>query len=156
MWYMILSVVVIGAWLAFTIHKARNCKSHWREEWYSLGVGLGTFGVAIALLALSAFTIPATTGLMPEYSNGSIVGCITEVRHEGIIWKTWEVRIALNAGEPIAYQPPTQLSVPDAILAQRFHDCIGQRVRLAYKGWLLMPFRLGATNYEVTAAEWLD
>ncbi len=147
-------MVLLVSWIVFCLcMEFREANRYSAPDWTVIGAGFGSVGGALLLFLLSAFTIPATTGLCEDYSQGELVGHVTEVAREGVIWKTNEVWIGLAAESGLVYREPLKVSVPDPVLWGALTQKMGQRVHLRYKGWLIMPFRFGATNYEIVGME---
>jgi hypothetical protein len=109
--------------------------------WILLGALLLLFGIPILRLS---------TGLLPNYSVGEREGYLTKLSHKGVIWKTWEAEMQIGTGNMSALQTPFQFSVEDK-LAIETKLLLGQRVRVHYTEFMLMPYRYGETNYLLTA-----
>lgn len=106
----------------------------------------------IIWLAVTMFLLNLTTGLQPGYSEGERSGYINKLSVKGIIWKTHEGELQLGAGEAASLQPPFAFSVvdPDVLASVKAAQASGARVSVTYRQWLVMPFRVGESGYEVT------
>ena len=120
---------------------------------------IATFVLSLLYVLLSIpmtqVALRSTTGLMPDYGHGERIGYITKLSHKGVIWKTWEGQMQLGVGELASLQSAFPFSVPDPGVRKTIERYVGQktRVRLKYRQWFLMPYRLGDSGYEIIAAE---
>lgn len=97
-----------------------------------------------------------TGGLFPNYSEGDRLGYITKASRKGIIWTTNEVEMQIGTGEMAALQSPHPLSIPDDELFEQVVSRIGDKCKVHYEQWLIMPFWVGKSGYEVKRIEWID
>ena len=149
MWYVILtSIVLVVVAITFFIAIHREGE----------GVGFSLLSSLIlsmvagmCLLLIGFFLIPATTGLVPEYSVGSREGFLTKVSTKGIIWKTHEAEMQMGVGTQAALQEPFGFSISreDTEIWNKAQVSLGQHVRVQYSEWLIMPFRIGSSGYRV-------
>lgn len=102
------------------------------------------------------FLVKATTGLLPDYSEGMRTGYLTKISKKGVFWKTWEVEMQVGAGEQAALQQPWHFSVADEKLAQTLRTSLGRKATVEYREWLLMPYSIGESGYvsEKVDLEW--
>lgn len=107
------------------------------------------YGLAALIVGLPIAA--ATTGIMPNYSNGTRSGYVNKLSIKGLIWKTNEGELQLGAGEAASLQPPFEFSVtnPDVLAKVQAAQESGERVSLTYRQWLVMPFWVGDSRYEI-------
>lgn len=96
----------------------------------------------------------ATGGLLPGYSEGERVGYITKASTKGVFWKTNELQVQIGAGEMAALQEPHPFSAPDSELFRKAGSGLGRKATVHYRQWLIMPYWIGESGYEVTAIRW--
>lgn len=105
----------------------------------------------IALLLLIA--LPAVyfwAMLSWSYSSGERAGYVQKLSHKGWICKTWEGELALVA-MPGAAPEIFAFTVPNAAVAARVEQAMGQRVALHYEEKKGLPTScFGDTRYFVT------
>lgn len=89
-----------------------------------------------------------TSGAMPEYSRGQRIGYVTKVSHKGVIWKTWEIEVQMGAGEQAALQAPHRFS-GGMIDTFDLKSYMGKRVVVDYREWLVLPYSIGSSGYEI-------
>ena len=151
-----MSGILLGILFVFTGPVALGLLS-WRlndEHWEA------SFWTCLAAFCLALFTIPGgvsviprmTSGLCPNYSVGVREGYITKVSRKGVIWKTWEIEVQVGTGEMAALQAPHEFSV-DETMINSVEANLGKRCRVSYTEWLLMPYRIGSSGYEITKVE---
>jgi hypothetical protein len=101
------------------------------------------------LIAILTILGVSVEGIMPTYAEGVREGYITKFSKKGFLWKTWEGQIQVGTGEQAALQAPHDFSVSDAELAAEIRSRLGKRVVLHYRQWLVMPFSVGESGYDV-------
>lgn len=114
----------------------------------------GTLGLLAGLLLFMPIC-GCTGGLLPGYSEGDRVGYITKASRKGIVWTTNEVEMQIGTGQMAALQEPQPMSIPDAALFQEAVKRVGDKAKVHYEQWLIMPFWIGKSGYEVKRIEWL-
>jgi hypothetical protein len=98
--------------------------------------------------------IASTGGLYDGYSEGYREGFVTKISHKGLIWKTWEGQMQVGVGELAALQEPFKFSMRDTEVIKLVQSLAGdQRVKLHYTEWLIMPFKIGDSGYEIVKVE---
>lgn len=130
----------------------------WCTKWDDdrLMKGLVTFCFsAIAGGVVGFVIIYLGSGLMPGYSSGDRMGFITKASTKGIFFVTNEVEMQMGTGQQSAIQEPHPFSVPDRKLFDEIQSHLGEKCKVQYRQWLVMPVRVGESNYEVVAVEWL-
>lgn len=92
---------------------------------------------------------------MRGYSDGTREGYITKVSEKGIYWKTIEGQIQVGTGEMAALQNPFDFSIPKhrKDLQEAITQNLGKKVRINYIQWLIMPYSIGDSGYEVVSIE---
>ena len=106
---------------------------------------------ALAVGIFSHATIGLTSGLMPDYSEWMRDGYITKISKKGVIWKTWEGQMQIGTGEMAAIQAPFEFTATSDEMAVKVQAAIGKKVLLSYREWLVMPFRVGDSGYELVS-----
>ncbi|MBI4991735.1 MAG: prepilin-type N-terminal cleavage/methylation domain-containing protein [Candidatus Harrisonbacteria bacterium] len=99
-------------------------------------------------------------GVMPNYSTGERVGYVTKLSVKGVVFKTHEAQLQVGQGEQVATQAPFDFSVDkksEAVLKKLSLAMErGNKVRLKYRQWLLMPVYVGESGYEVMEVQELN
>jgi hypothetical protein len=92
-----------------------------------------------------------TDGIYPNYSDGERIGYVTKLSHKGAIWKTYEGQLQIGQGEQVAVQQPFEFSVSSRSVLDKLQKAMedGKKVKLKYREWLIMPYRLGSSGYEI-------
>jgi hypothetical protein len=103
------------------------------------------------ILLLSCWGMSLTSGLMPDYSTGTREGYLTKISEKGVIWKTHEGEMQIGTGDLAALQKPFAFSVNknNSDVYKLVYENQGKKVKLSYKGWLIMPYSIGDSNCEV-------
>lgn len=114
--------------------------------WLLLGGFLG------GLIAI--WMAKATTGFYPGYSDGERIGYVTKVSYKGFIWKTYEIEVQIGTGDQAALQKPHRFSTTDKALADQLLSNMGKKGRFHYQEWVLVPFSVGSSDYELTKVDW--
>lgn len=122
-------------------------------------------GIILSFLVLSAgagcaglIGIPlsaATSGLFPDYGKGERVGYIVKTSTKGIIWKTNEIQMQTGTGNIASVEGTYAFSVSSESIFKEIEGLGGEsiKVRVKYNQWLIMPYRLGETNRNITSIE---
>lgn len=87
-----------------------------------------------------------------DYSEGERIGVLRKFSKKGLIYKTWEGELMLNAGMGTVKLDTFNFSCPNKDVASFLKDNLGQEIILTYKQGLLMPYKLGSTSYLITSA----
>jgi len=147
-WF-ILALIVFVIALVFVL------RSEIESEGKILLIGLFCVIGAPLLFALTCLLVACGSGVMPNYNKGVREGYITKLSEKGIIWKTPEGQLQVGAGEQAALQAPWEFSLDpkNTELRERVASMMGKRVRVTYEGWLILPYRLGDTNVNITNIE---
>ena len=142
MWYIIVSfIVVIGVAVFIYIREG-------------LEVSLLIAFFIVALFFILSFSIYGiTTGLGQQYSIGKRTGFITKLSHKGVIWKTYEGEMQIGTGDISSLQTPVQFSIVDKEILAIVEKSLGKKVTIHYEEWLIMPYRIGNSGYEVVNIE---
>jgi len=111
--------------------------------------------ISVCAIPFTIFVCRFTSGLNANYSDGERIGFVTKTSNKGIIWKTNEIQIQVGTGEMAALQEPHPLSVPSAELMRDIESHIGRKGKFHYREWLIMPYYVGDSGYEVTSVEWI-
>ena len=109
------------------------------------GVVVAIIGALIIGWPLGAFLIPATGGIGP-IGQGISTGYVVELKHSGLIWRTWDGTILLGNGEQTAAGELAKFSVADGWVTSKLRGFVGQRtcVRLEYDEWCVAPAWVGS------------
>ena len=144
MWYIILASIV---WIA-SIVVVFKVSDRVDRGFYAFADGLVA---AIILVVLGFFAVPATTGIYRGYSEGERTGYVTKISVKGIIWKTYEGEMQIGVGEMAALQEPFKFSITDKTVLKKVSALAGsgKKARLKYIEWLVMPFKIGESGYEL-------
>ena len=147
MWYIILSIIIISIAISLTY-----VQSDYYRVSNSIVMLLAT---SFILFVLSFPVYQTTTGLFRDYAQGEKVGYITKLSHEGIVWKTIEGEMQLGVGELASIEGLFEFSIVKPEVLKKIKPYVGsnQKIKITYKGWLLMPWKLGSSNYEVIQIE---
>lgn len=145
-------VVVMGTWFYVRTAKRR----HWRPEDTYIPLALVWVIILFSSLIIGPWTFKITTGLMPGYSEGERIGYVTKLTSKGVIWKTWEGEMQMGTGELAALQEPFHFSVIGSELWFELRHSQGKRVRLEYRRWLVMPYHVGSSGYQILDIEILE
>ncbi len=110
--------------------------------------------VAIMSILVSRIGSKASPiGFVPNYSIGERVGYVTKLSYKGLVFKTYEGQLQIGQGSQGALQEPFAFSVSSdrRDLLQKLESAAqkGTRIRLKYRQWLVMSFRLGESGYEI-------
>ena len=152
MWYLMLCVILLIAWWIISLKVA--------DDWEDILMWgfLGSVSLVFILFFLGFFFIPATTGLVPHYSQGERTGYITKLAYKGLIWKTWEGEMQMGVGQMASLQEPFKFSVVNETILKEVESHLGteHKILLHYNQWGMMPFMLGESGYEITGVEQLN
>lgn len=147
MWYIILSLVIVVAISVIAY-------SHWHGIW--LEVVILDVIVVILFVIFALFALVMTTGLVEQYSSGELEGYITKISYKGILWKTNEGEMQVGTGNIAVLQTPFEFSIVEKEILDKVHRNIGKKVRVKYRQWFVMPYRLGSSGYELVEVEELE
>ncbi len=147
--WIVLGCLLILAIVSFTFLSQDDCVTG-----CILGC-MGAFPASLIVIPLVLWLICATAGLMPNYGEGVRYGYVTKMSHRGLLWKTHEGQMQIGTGEMAALQEPFCFCAPDENVRLELASLIGTRkkVGLRYQQWLLIPFRLGSSEYEIIGVE---
>lgn len=153
MWYIAVLIILFIVSLLF-IHQ--SSKDRFRpSEYFLIGALFSLSGILLLSVITFYPVVAATTGLLPNYSKGERIGFITKISYEGVIWKTNELQMQVGTGNMAALQEPHPFSC-SAEVATQIKEHIGQKVKIHYTEWSIMPFRKGESGYWVDRIEWLE
>jgi len=110
------------------------------------------FTMVITTAIMAALFCPIaqlTGGFLPDYSEGYREGYVTKISQKGIIWKTFEGQIQVGTGSQAALQAPFDFSTDDPDMAEFVEGYLGDRVRIKYSQWFIMPFSKGESGYTI-------
>lgn len=112
----------------------------------------------IVVIPLCVFILYCTEGLYRGYGDGIQDGFITRISEKGIIWKTFEIESQVNIGDVSSLQKPRFFSIPKekTQLIEQATALIDKKVRIGYVEWLIAPFSIGDSKYELTKLEALE
>lgn len=150
MWYVILALCILFALTIWLLVGTRE--SYDKAENRVLGSLLIWLIGGAVLLVISYPTLRLTTGFWEGYSEGERDGYVTKFSRRGALFKTWEGQLQVGTGAQAALQEPWAFSVPDD-LAGEARAALGTHVRISYTQFLMMPWRLGETEYLITKIE---
>ena len=149
----IISFVLIGLVIAFFI-----VKWYVYEDEIAIGIRM-TFLVWIGLAFVCILPLHCE-GLYRGYSVGERTGYITKIADKGIIWKTIEGQIQVGTGNMSALQAPFDFTIrksrPDLIALADSVGTSNVKIKLHYVQWLVMPYYVGSSGYEVDSIEILE
>ncbi|MEN6550063.1 MAG: hypothetical protein ABFE07_28810 [Armatimonadia bacterium] len=146
-WFIIaLAVLVILNVVAYQLFE---------DERVPVMVGLNVFG-SVAAFGLACWMAACFGGLNPSYSHGVREGFVTKLSDKGAIWTTHEGQLQIGTKEVTTMQETWGFSCPDDKVWEQIQGAMGRRVRLHYKEWMIMPYALGETSYEVRSVEVLE
>lgn len=100
------------------------------------------YGLAINFLA-------PLEGIDRTTSKGERVGTITRLSETGLFWKTWEGELQSGAEDGEGKGKVYHFSVLSPELRGTVKGCLGKKMILEYREWLCMPYRVGASGYEI-------
>lgn len=148
----VVTLVIIGI-LAFYIIRKKAMKNSFEAEIVWM-VGLLITFFTLLVIATVGFGLE---GLMSEYSVGERNGYITKISEKGVVFRTHEGELQLGVGQQASLQEPFTFSVSDHKVLKQIQDAAGknQRIKLHYRQWLVMPWRVGDSGYEITKVEFL-
>lgn len=127
------------------------------EKYDKAFLGFMAFLICVAVCGIIFYPLIALTGGLAEgYAIGTADGYLTQLCLEGVIFKTYEGQIQIGTGKLAALQAPGKFSVSDTNIKDQIEKNLGKKVRLTYKEWIIMPFRVGRSGYEVIDVEVLD
>lgn len=145
---MTICILVIAASVAAGVigHKLKTASSM-DKEMVLIGGGV----VTLVALFFTAFIGFGLEGLYPGYSTGVRHGYITKISRKGVIFKTYEGEMQIGTGQQAALQEPFEFSVKSENVRQKIATLVGsgQRVQVQYRQWLVMPWTVGETGYEI-------
>lgn len=96
-----------------------------------------------------------TGGFFANYSNGQRIGFITKATTKGIIFRTNEIDMQMGSGQQASLSPHFECSVTDTKTFDEIQGKLGDEVKITYREWLIMPYWMGKSGYEVTKVEWI-
>jgi hypothetical protein len=140
MWYIIVAAVFVLGFMLYPLV---------REKDYLLSITLGLLVSIILVLLGFNLIIPATSGLLQNYSKGECSGYITKIAREGIVWKTYEGEMQIATAQIFEFS----ISDWEVLGVVAKFSGTGERVKVSYNRWLIMPFRVGASGYTITDIE---
>lgn len=153
-------IIIVAVFFCF-VGQAVFLKAFWPKRSYDTWVdvavpSLAWWAIGMPIIALACVSaLRCDGGLMSGYSDGVREGYITKVSDKGVVWKTWEGQIQVGTGEMAALQQPFDFSIPKN--KRDLHEAamtnLGKRVRITYVEWLLMPYSVGSSGYEVVSIE---
>ncbi len=154
MWYFVLSFIafLIVTWFIYKWAVGNKEFPDWEDFWFATIIFWLLGGLILTPIIGFGLVLPMTTGLAPDYKQGESVGYITDLKVEGLIWKTNEVWYLEGVGKQTAVGGPYKLSITDSSVVDQLKQLIGTdtRVKLKYDCWYLLPYRFGATDCLVT------
>ena len=107
------------------------------------------------ILVVADFSARCVDGILPNYSEGERIGYVTKLSYKGVIWKTHEGQLQVGQGAQVAVQKPFDFSVVDEGMLDPLNEAMtkGKKVKLRYREWWAMPYRLGDSGYEIIGVE---
>lgn len=139
-------LALVALWLSF--------KKLWDSDPEYFGVALVAIGFVAAILMVP--TIRFFDGFLQRYGQGERLGFVTKCSTRGVLFVTNEVEFQVGTGQLAAVQEPFSMSCPDKATFERIRTLEGRKLRIHYNQWLLMPYRMGDTNYEIVGVTVLD
>jgi len=108
-------------------------------------------GAMMGVIVMLVFVpiVALTGGLLEGYSDGYREGYITKVSQRGVVFKTFEGQMQIGTGQQAALQEPFEFSISDPDMAEFVESYLGEKVRLKYKQWLIMPYWVGSSGYDI-------
>lgn len=141
-------VLVLGlaVGLALTWHKFKRAHHFEKETWL-----VGGCVATLVVLCFIAFIGFGLEGLYSGYSTGVRHGYITKLSRKGVIFRTYEGEMQIGTGQQAALQEPFAFSVKSEKVSEKIAKLVGsgQRVQLQYRQWLVMPWTVGESGYEI-------
>lgn len=142
MWYIVVCSLIVLGIIVFGIIGEGG--------YYKEGIIMIALIMAIIFSGLAFPILGATTGFMQGYSVGEREGYITKLSIKGVFWKTYEGEMQIGTGEMAALQQPFPFSIVDKGVLTAAEKNLGKKVRVKYEQWLIMPYRIGGSGYEIT------
>jgi hypothetical protein len=96
-----------------------------------------------------------TGGFFANYSNGQRIGFVTKATTKGIVFRTNEIDMQMGSGQQASLSPHFECSVPNQQTFDQIQGKLGEEVKITYREWLIMPWWMGKSGYEVTKVEWI-
>lgn len=153
----IVAVIVCLVGYGFVLKVSWPRETRYGHDWEMVAAAsLLWWLLAVPVIGLSCYpAIRCDGGLIRGYSDGVREGYITKVSDKGVVWKTWEGQIQVGTGEMAALQQPFDFSIPKnkRDLYEAAMVNLGKRVRITYVEWLLIPYSVGSSGYEVVSIE---
>jgi len=152
MWYLILMIVVFIGIESFVLF------SDYADNFIDRVMGslVWLFIWSIIMGFSSIPIIASTTGLFQNYSQGERLGYLTKISNKGLFWKTNEGELQIGAGQQAALQEPFKFSVVNLAILEQIQKHVGEHVQLTYQQWLIMPYSIGDSDYEIVSVKFVQ
>lgn len=108
-------------------------------------------GILVAIL-IGSCTTTYLVGTTPafEFSEGSRVGVLRKLSNKGMMFKTWEGELMLNANMGALALDTFLFSVADDSIALELNKHLGETLELHYIEYYFVPYRVGDQSYIIT------
>lgn len=91
-----------------------------------------------------------------HYSEGERIGVLRKFSKKGLIWKTYEGELMLNAEMGSVKLDTFLFSVENQSTADSITLYIGEKVKLKYNQYLVVPYSIGSTSYIIYSVEKIE